>query len=70
VEGHPPDEVAKRLAAEQIAVWAGDSYAVSAVEHLGLADRGGVVRAGVVRYVSGDDVARLLDAVGRIARGR
>lgn len=66
VEGHGPDEVAAALAVERIAVWAGHSYAVEAVDHLGLADRGGVVRAGVVRYVEPDDVSRLLGVIERL----
>ena len=48
VDGTHPDEVAAALAAERIATWAGHSYAVEVVDQLGLADRGGVVRAGVV----------------------
>ncbi len=63
VDGHHPDDVARALAAERIAVWSGHSYAVEAVDHLGLADSGGVVRAGVVRYVNDDDVSRLLRVV-------
>jgi cysteine desulfurase family protein (TIGR01976 family) len=63
VDGVHPDEVAAALAAERIAVWAGHSYAVEAVGQLGLAASGGVVRAGVVRYVDHDDVARLLRTV-------
>jgi cysteine desulfurase family protein (TIGR01976 family) len=66
VDGHRPDAVASALAAQQIATWAGHSYALEAVDQLGLADRGGVVRAGVVAYVDGDDVARLLHAVERL----
>ena len=46
-----PSEVAAELAAVRIATWAGHSYAVEAVDQLGLAERGGVVRAGVVAYV-------------------
>lgn len=67
VNGRRPDEVASALAADRIAVWAGHSYAVEAVGQLGLAASGGVVRAGVVRYVDLDDAARLLDAVRRLA---
>ncbi|MEZ5258741.1 MAG: aminotransferase class V-fold PLP-dependent enzyme [Ilumatobacteraceae bacterium] len=68
IEGRHPDEIAAALAAERIAVWAGHSYAVECVGRLGLAESGGVVRAGVVRYVDEHDVARLLDVVGRLAR--
>lgn len=63
VNGHTPDHVANVLAANKIAVWSGSSYAVELVSHLGLEQSGGVVRAGVVRYVSHDDVARLLAVV-------
>jgi len=55
---------------EKIAVWDGHAYALEVVRHLGLEQSGGVVRAGVVRYIEHDDVARLLGAVERIARGR
>ncbi|MGI9051100.1 MAG: aminotransferase class V-fold PLP-dependent enzyme [Ilumatobacteraceae bacterium] len=67
VDGHHPDEVAADLAAERIAVWSGHSYAVEVVDQLGLANRGGVVRAGVVAYIEPDDVTRLLEKVERIA---
>lgn len=67
VAGRTPDEVASALAAEKIAVWAGHSYAVECVGQLGLAESGGVVRAGVVRYVDHDDVNRLLAVVRRLA---
>ena len=68
VDGCHCDEVAQTLAADKIAVWAGHSYAVEVVDQLGLADSGGVVRAGVVRYVNHDDVQRLLTTVSRLAR--
>ena len=68
VAGRTPDEVASALAADKIATWAGHSYAVEAVGQLGLAESGGVVRAGVVRYVEADDVTRLLQVVERLAR--
>lgn len=66
IDGRSPDEVAAALAAEHIATWAGHSYAVEAVGQLGLAASGGVVRAGVVRYIEPDDVSRLLAAVDRL----
>ena len=67
VAGHSPVEVARALAADKIAVWSGHNYALGPVEALGLMSTGGVVRAGVVRYVTDDDVARLLAAVERLA---
>lgn len=66
VDGMAPDRVAEALAAKKIAVWAGSSYAVELVSQLGLAESGGVVRAGVVRYVTADDVQRLLHAVASL----
>ena len=70
VEGSHPDEVAAALAADRIAVWSGHSYAVEVVDALGLTDRGGVVRAGVVRYVTRDDVDRLLHCLAHHCSAR
>jgi cysteine desulfurase family protein (TIGR01976 family) len=71
VDGQHPDDTAALLARERIAVWAGHSYAVEVVGRLGLADTGGVVRAGVSRYTEPDDVERLLRAVdGAVSRAR
>ncbi len=67
LDGYTTDEVAAALAAEKIAVWAGHSYALEAVDQLGLAETGGVVRAGVVRYIEPADVERLLAVVSRLA---
>ena len=67
IEGVAPLEAAKSLAAEKIAVWDGHNYAVEVVESLGLASAGGVVRAGLARYIDLDDVQRLLHAVERLA---
>ncbi len=67
VDGWSPRDVAAELAAARVATWAGHSYAVEVVDQLGLAASGGVVRAGVVRYIEPDDVTALLDAVARLA---
>jgi len=64
-----PAAVAAALAADRIAVWDGHNYAVEVVQQLGLAEMGGVVRAGVVRYIEPDDVNRLLTTVARLAGG-
>lgn len=70
IDGYSPLRVAQTLAGDRIAVWAGHSYAVEAVDQLGLATGGGVVRAGVVRYVNDDDVSRLLNSVRALASHR
>jgi cysteine desulfurase family protein (TIGR01976 family) len=67
VAGHHPDTVAAGLANQRIATWAGHSYAVEAIDHLGLTASGGIVRAGVTAYVDDDDVQRLLRAVEKLA---
>lgn len=67
VDGVPPQQVAADLAAERIATWAGHSYAVEAVDQLGLTNSGGIVRAGVVAYVDDEDVTRLVATVERLA---
>jgi len=67
IDGVTPADAARALADERIAVWDGHNYALEVVDQLGLARSGGVVRAGVVRYIEADDVTRLLDAVERLA---
>ena len=61
--GTRPREVAQALAAEQIAVWDGNYYALEAMSSFGVE---GAVRAGIAVYVSPDDVDRLIDAVQRL----
>jgi selenocysteine lyase/cysteine desulfurase len=64
-----PAAIARALAAERIAVWDGHNYALNVVATLGVAERGGVVRAGISRYCDADDVERLLRSVERLASG-
>jgi cysteine desulfurase family protein (TIGR01976 family) len=63
VAGRDSGDVAQLLADRRIAVWSGDNYACELVDAMGLRGRGGVVRAGVVRYTTPDDVAALLAAL-------
>src|SRR4051812_38953202 len=67
VEGVPADEVARRLAAEQIALWHGNYYAWELHRFLGLGEDG-AIRAGAVHYTEPADIERLLAAVESIAR--
>jgi selenocysteine lyase/cysteine desulfurase len=62
-----PLEVATELARRRIAVWSGDNYACELIDALGLRARGGVVRAGIVRYTSAGEIDAVLAAVGEIA---
>jgi cysteine desulfurase family protein (TIGR01976 family) len=66
VEGRTPEEVARALAAERVAVWHGNYYALELSRLLGLEPDGGV-RAGVVHYNDDEDVDRLLAAVERLS---
>jgi cysteine desulfurase family protein (TIGR01976 family) len=66
VDGIDPEDVARSLAAERIAVWDGDYYAVEAMASYGIP---GAVRAGIAAYTSASDVERLLDAVARLRPG-
>jgi cysteine desulfurase family protein (TIGR01976 family) len=60
-----PADVAEELAARDIAVWAGNYYAVEIMERLGLPD--GAVRVGFVHYNTGEEVDRLLAELERLA---
>lgn len=63
--GVPPRVVAERLAERNIAVWAGDYYAVEAIGSLGLQPEG-AVRAGFVHYNTFEEVDRLLAALAEL----
>jgi cysteine desulfurase family protein (TIGR01976 family) len=65
VRGRTSFEAARALAADEVAVWHGNYYAVELARHLGL-EPDGAVRAGAVAYTDEDDVRRLLDAVSRL----
>ncbi|MET8572613.1 cysteine desulfurase-like protein [Streptomyces sp. NPDC004783] len=67
VEGLRPADVHRLLAERGIDAPAGSFYAVEAARHLGLGDEGGV-RVGLAPYSDGDDVDRLLTALGDITR--
>jgi cysteine desulfurase family protein (TIGR01976 family) len=68
VSGRTSDDVATALASDAVFVSNGDFYATTVVERLGLAP-GGLVRAGCACYTTEEEVDRLVDAVGRVARG-
>ena len=66
VKGHTAEVVARALGAQGVAVWDGHFYAARAVEVLGI--EGGLVRAGLSMYTTGEEVQRLLDGIAGIAR--
>lgn len=68
VDGTPAAELARRLGEQGILTWDGHFYAARAVEVLGLAERGGLLRSGMALYTLEEDVARLIEAVTGLAR--
>jgi selenocysteine lyase/cysteine desulfurase len=66
VAGHTPRAVAGHLAARGVNVWNGHNYAWEATAALGIRDRGGAVRAGLVHYNDRSDVDRLLAGVAEL----
>ena len=66
LERHSAEAAAVTLGGQGICVWDGNFYAARAVEVLGLADRGGLLRIGVSMYSSAAEIARLLDALERL----
>ena len=63
VDGRDAGEIARAVARHEVAIGAGDFYAARCIEALGLADRGGVVRASMVHYNTADEVKRLIRAL-------
>ena len=64
--GKSPEEVAQFLARRGVYVWAGNFYALSVTERLGLEGTGGVVRAGLVHYNTRDEVDYFLQCLREI----
>jgi cysteine desulfurase family protein (TIGR01976 family) len=65
VPGRSPFHVARDLAERDIAVWAGDYYAIEIMRRLGLPE--GAVRVGFVHYNTAEEVDRLLEELARLA---
>jgi cysteine desulfurase family protein (TIGR01976 family) len=67
LNGQHPHDTAQKLADAGIYVWDGNYYALNVTERLDLEDKGGMVRVGAAHYNTLDEVARLKDALIRIA---
>ena len=65
VDGHDAGDIARAMEADHLAVRFGDFHARRLIEHLGLADRGGVVRVSMAHYNTEAEVTRLVDALDR-----
>jgi len=60
---HNPTEIAKFLGDRGIFTWDGNFYALNLSERLGVEQRGGVLRVGLVHYNTTEEVDRLLVAL-------
>lgn len=67
MRGMPSEHVSRALADRAVFVSSGDFYATTAVARLGRAEDG-LVRAGCACYTTPDEVERLIDGVGELAR--
>jgi selenocysteine lyase/cysteine desulfurase len=60
---HPSAALAERLAELGIAAWHGNYYALEVLRALGLEERGGALRIGVMHYNTTGEIDRLLKAL-------
>src|SRR5580698_7235753 len=60
---HKPIDIAKHLGDRGILVWDGNYYALNLTERLGVEEKGGLLRVGIVHYNTADEIARLLTAL-------
>jgi len=63
IDGVRPSEAARALGERGLQLWDGHFYALRPIEALGLAEQGGVLRAGIVMYNTREEVDRLLEGV-------
>lgn len=67
IDGWRPEQAAARLGEQGFQVWDGHFYAIRAVESLGLARAGGLLRTGILMYNTEAEVDRLAAAIAEIA---
>ena len=60
LENHPPATIAKILGDRGIFAWSGNFYALDLTERLGLEDKGGLLRVGMVHYNTLAEIEQLL----------
>jgi cysteine desulfurase family protein (TIGR01976 family) len=67
IDGVRPIDAARALGERGIQVWDGNFYALRPIEALGLAEQGGVLRAGFMMYNTREEIDRLLEGIAAIA---
>ena len=65
---YTPQEVASYLGERGMFTWAGNYYALSLTERLGVESSGGMLRLGLVHYNTADEVTRVLEALHSLTR--
>ena len=68
LEGTTPHEMARRLNEASIFAWNGNFYALAVTERLGLEERGGLLRIGLVHYNTVEEVDYLLGVLADMPR--
>jgi cysteine desulfurase family protein (TIGR01976 family) len=58
-----PRQLAEHLASREIYAWSGNFYALNLTERLGIEDKGGLLRLGLVHYNTAEEVDLLLAAL-------
>ncbi len=66
LDGHSPQEVSDHLAHANISTGAGNFYAKGLIEALGLADKGGIGRAGFVHYNIMDELEYFFEVIEQL----
>jgi cysteine desulfurase family protein (TIGR01976 family) len=61
-----PLQIAEHLASREIYTWNGNMYALELTERLGLEERGGLLRLGLVHYNTFEEIDRLLRALDEL----
>ena len=69
LEGHRPRDISRYLGERGIYTWDGHYYAWELITALGLAERGGMVRVGLVHYNTGGEIERLGAALEELVGG-
>lgn len=65
-EGKHPEEMAKILASENIFCWNGHFFAIELVKRLGLEEKGGFLRIGLVHYNTIEEIEKFISIVEKI----
>jgi cysteine desulfurase family protein (TIGR01976 family) len=63
---HKPIDIAKHIGDRGIFTWDGNYYALNLTERLGVEEKGGLLRVGIVHYNTADEITRLLAALNEL----